>query len=275
MAVHDVSSSRHASRVWCAAILLGLAVGAPALRTRGINLAIATLGLGVVLYAADPQQLRDHRRGERPQGGARAPPRLGYRPGQAPAAVRNRRPVPAAGDVPGRRQPAPWCGGSTSARSALRRAPGGGAGRQRLFRQVVLVHARIWYRRSRRLHACVPQQQCCLLPIRHLHVDQRRDGDCRRWRWLHPWCSPRLFADARRYHLPIPRQDQRPRVVARVDRRRVGDRHSARGRGRDVRDEPQDAIGAEAEAGASSGRPGDDVASARNATGRAPTRSSR
>jgi ABC-type branched-subunit amino acid transport system ATPase component/branched-subunit amino acid ABC-type transport system permease component len=34
-----------------AAVLLGLVVGAPALRTRGINLAIATLGLGVVLYA--------------------------------------------------------------------------------------------------------------------------------------------------------------------------------------------------------------------------------
>jgi ABC-type branched-subunit amino acid transport system ATPase component/ABC-type branched-subunit amino acid transport system permease subunit len=34
-----------------AAVLLGLIVGAPALRTRGINLAIATLGLGVVLYA--------------------------------------------------------------------------------------------------------------------------------------------------------------------------------------------------------------------------------
>ena len=34
-----------------AAIVLGLVVGAPALRTRGINLAIATLGLGVVLYA--------------------------------------------------------------------------------------------------------------------------------------------------------------------------------------------------------------------------------
>ena len=144
---------------------------------------------------ADPQQLRDHRRGQRSQGGAGAPPRLGHRPGQAPAAVRNRRPVPAAGDVPGRRQPAPWCGGSTSARSALRRASGGGAGRQRLFRQVVLVHARIWHRRSRRLHACVPQQQCCLLPIRHLHVDQRRDGDCRRWRRLHPRCSPRLVAD--------------------------------------------------------------------------------
>jgi ABC-type branched-subunit amino acid transport system ATPase component/ABC-type branched-subunit amino acid transport system permease subunit len=51
MAVHHVSFVPACVAGVVAAILLGLVVGAPALRTRGINLAIATLGLGVVLYA--------------------------------------------------------------------------------------------------------------------------------------------------------------------------------------------------------------------------------
>ena len=51
MAVHGVAFVPACVASVAAAALLGLAVGAPALRTRGINLAIATLGLGVTLYA--------------------------------------------------------------------------------------------------------------------------------------------------------------------------------------------------------------------------------
>jgi sulfate-transporting ATPase len=51
MAVHHVAFLPACIAGVVAAVLLGLVVGAPALRTRGINLAIATLGLGVVLYA--------------------------------------------------------------------------------------------------------------------------------------------------------------------------------------------------------------------------------
>jgi ABC-type branched-subunit amino acid transport system ATPase component/ABC-type branched-subunit amino acid transport system permease subunit len=51
MAVNGVSFLPACLAAVAAAVLLGLIVGAPALRTRGINLAIATLGLGVVVYA--------------------------------------------------------------------------------------------------------------------------------------------------------------------------------------------------------------------------------
>ena len=51
MAVNGVSFLPACLAAVASAVLLGLIVGAPALRTRGINLAIATLGLGVVLYA--------------------------------------------------------------------------------------------------------------------------------------------------------------------------------------------------------------------------------
>ena len=166
-----------------AAVPLGLIFGLPAVRTRGINLAIVTLGLGSTIELMLFKNRRLHRRRAGHPGGQPEAVRHRHRVDQVPGALRHLHAGDGAADRRRRGQRAPRAQRPAPDRGADQRARRCRARHQCDGRQAVRLLLRFGDRRARRRRPGVPAHLDQLPVVQQLHLDHlRRPGAARRRR---------------------------------------------------------------------------------------------